>query len=167
MLIFALNIVGVRIYGEVEFVFAIIKIITLVGLLILSLVIDLGGIPGQPRIGFGLWKNPGAMNTYKAKGDLGRFLGFWSTLTNAAFSYNGIEMVASMAGEAANPRRNIPKAVRRIFWRILFFYVFGALAIGCLVPYNDKNLLQAQASEAAGAARSPVRWSPTLIIVCA
>ena len=52
-------------------------------------------------------------------------------------------------------RKNIPKAVRRVFWRILFFYVLGALAIGVLVPYNDSRLLGAQESNAKGAAASP------------
>lgn len=86
-----------------------------------------------------------------AKGDAGRFLGLFSTLVNAAFSYGGVEMVAVAAGEAENPRKNIPKAVRRVFWRILFFYCLGSLAIGVLVPSDNKQLL----SKAAGAARSP------------
>ena len=54
-----------------------------------------------------------------------------------------------------DPRKNIPKAVRRVFWRILFFYVLGALAIGVLVRYNDPKLLGAQDSGAKGAAASP------------
>ena len=85
----------------------------------------------------------------------GRFLGLFSTLVNAAFSYGGVETVAVAAGEAENPRKNIPKAVRRVFWRILFFYVLGSLAIGVLVPYDDPNLLNAQSSGASGAAQSP------------
>ena len=95
------------------------------------------------------------MKEYIGTGDTGRFLGLFSTLVNAAFSYGGVEMVAVAAGEAENPRKNIPKAVRRVFWRILFFYVLGALAVGVLVPYNDPNLLSAQKAGAAGAARSP------------
>lgn len=96
------------------------------------------------------------MKPYKAAGDLGRFLGLWSTMSNAAFSYNGVETIAAAAGETENPRQNIPKAVKRVFWRILFFYVLGALALGVLVPYNDVNLLHAQSVSAAGATRSPV-----------
>jgi yeast amino acid transporter len=49
-------------------------------------------------------------------------------------------------------RKNIPKAVRRVFWRILFFYVLGSLAIGVLVPSNDDKLLNPTKP---GAARSP------------
>ena len=74
---------------------------------------------------------------------------------NAAFAYAGVEMVAVAAGESENPRHNIPKAVRRVFWRILFFYVLGSLAIGVLVPYNERMLLDAQRSQAPGAAASP------------
>jgi len=95
------------------------------------------------------------MKAYIAGGASGRFLGLWSTLVNAAFSYGGVEMVAVAAGEAEDPRRNIPKAVRRVFWRILFFYVLGSLAIGVLVPYNDEHLINARANGAAGAAQSP------------
>ena len=136
--------------------FASVKIITIVGLLIMALCLDLGGGPTHDRIGFRYWKNPGAMKTYiSSDPNTGRFLGLFSTLVNAAFSYGGVEMVAVAAGEAENPRKNIPKAVRRVFWRILFFYVLGSLAIGVLVPYNDPNLLSAQSSGAAGAAQSP------------
>ncbi len=60
-------------------------------------------------------------------------------------------MVAVAAGEAEDPRRNIPKAVRRVFWRILFFYVLGSWAIGVTVPANDPRLLH----PGVGAAGSP------------
>ena len=155
VLVLALNIFAVSIYGEAEFIFASIKIITIVGLLILALIIDVGGVPGQHRLGFQYWHNPGAMKSYVASGSAGRFLGLWSTLVNAAFSYGGVENVAVAAGEAEDPRRNIPKAIRRVFWRILFFYVLGSLAIGVLVPSNDPNLLSAIANGAPGAAASP------------
>lgn len=155
VLVLCLNIFAVSIYGEAEFIFASIKIITIIGLLILALIIDVGGVPGQHRLGFQYWRNPGAMKPYIAGGSTGRFLGLWSTLVNAAFSYGGVEMVAVAAGEAEDPRRNIPKAVRRVFWRILFFYVLGSLAIGVLVPSNDENLINARETGAAGAAQSP------------
>ncbi len=101
---------AVEIFGEVEFVFAAIKVVTMVGLLILSLVIDLGGGPNHHRLGFQYWQNPGAMKEYIEIGDLGRFLGLFSTLITASFSYGGIEAIAVIAGEAENPRKNMPKA---------------------------------------------------------
>ena len=125
----------------------------------MSFILVLGGGPNRFRYGFYYWQHPGAMEQYYVtdpnRADLGRFLSFFATLVNAAFSYGGVETVAVAAGEAENPRKNIPKAVRRVFWRILFFYVLGSLAIGMLVPYDDPNLLDAQASGAPGAAASP------------
>lgn len=150
-----LNIFAVAVYGEAEFCFAAVKIVTIVGLILFAFVIDLGGGPTRDRLGFRYWHHPGAMRPYIADGSTGRFLGWFSVLVNAAFSYGGVEMVAVAAGEAENPRHNIPKAVRRVFWRILFFYVLGSLAIGVLIPYNDKRLLAAQKAEAPGGAASP------------
>lgn len=155
ILIIVLNIFAVSIYGEAEFIFASLKIITIVGLLIMALCVDLGANPKGDRIGFRYWKDPGAMKTYIADGATGRFLGFFSTIINAAFAYVGVESVACAAGEAANPRKNIPKACRRVFWRILFFYVLGALAIGVLVPYTNPSLLSAQKAGVKSAAASP------------
>lgn len=47
----------------------------------------------------------------------------------------------SAASETENPRRNIAKAVRRVFWRIIIFYILGILITGMLVPYDDPELL--------------------------
>lgn len=52
-------------------------------------------------------------------------------------------------------RKNVPRAVSRVFWRILFFYVLGSLAIGVLVPYNDNALLTTQASNVQTGVASP------------
>ncbi|PSN66295.1 amino-acid permease inda1 [Corynespora cassiicola Philippines] len=151
VIIVVLNIFAVSIYGEAEFIFASIKIITILGLLLVGLVIMLGGAPDKDRRGFRYWKE-GAMKEYVGTGNTGRFTGLWSTLVNAAFSYGGVEMVAVAAGEAANPRKNIPKAVRRVFWRILFFYVFGSFIIGVTVSSNNPDLTNENAK---GAQSSP------------
>ena len=154
-LIIILNIFAVSIYGEAEFCFASIKLVTIVGLLIFAFIIDLGGGPTHDRLGFRFWKNPGAMKQFLATGDTGRFFGLWSVLVNAAFSYGGVEMVAVAAGEAENPRVNIPKAVRRVFWRILFFYILGSLAIGVLISSSDPLLLNQQRLDKNNSAASP------------
>ncbi len=155
LVVVALNMFTVSIYGEAEFIFASIKIVTIAGLIIFAFIIDLGGGPTRDRLGFRYWKSPGAMKAYLADGNTGRFLGLFSTLVNAAYSYAGVEMVAVAAGESENPRRNVPKAVRRVFWRILFFYVLGSFAIGVLIPYNDKRLLDAISNNSHEAAASP------------
>ena len=75
------------------------------------------------------------------EGSLGRFLGFWGVFNVAAFSIGGPEFVAMCAGEAQNPRAVIPKAFRRVFWRLAAFYVLGILCVGILIAYNDADLL--------------------------
>ena len=140
ILIVCLNVFAVSIYGEAEFIFASVKIITILGLLLFCFIIFWGGGPTRDRLGFRYWQRPGAMPPTVLEGNAGRFLSFFSTLVNAAFSYGGVEAVAVAAGEAKNPRRNIPKAIRRVFWRILIFYFFGTLAIGVTVPHTDPGL---------------------------
>ena len=150
-----INLVPVRIYGEVEFVFGGIKLTTIVGLILLMLIITCGGGPNHDAIGFRYWDVPGSMLEYLEKGSLGRFLAFWKVFIQATFSYGGSEMVVIAAGETENPRRNIPKAVRRVFWRILIFYVLSILLVGMCVSPNDPRLLNAISSSAPGAAASP------------
>lgn len=168
VLVICLNIFAVSIYGEAEFCFASIKLITIVGLLILAFIIDVGGVPTQPRLGFHYWKSPyEPMKSVVASGSAGRFLGFFSTLVNAAFSFGGVEMVAVAAGEAENPRKNIPKAVKRVFWRILVFYVLGSLAIGVCVASDDDQLLHGSGSAASpwviAVNRAGIKTLPSII----
>ena len=61
-------------------------------------------------------------------------------MTQAAFSFIGTEIVAIAAGEAKNPRRNLPKAIKRVYIRILLFYIGGTTVIGLLVPSNNPHL---------------------------
>ena len=95
------------------------------------------------------------MREYVKEGDLGRFLAFWKVFIQATFSYGGSEMVVIAAGETENPRRNIPKAVRRVFWRIAIFYVLAIFLVGMCVSSTDKRLLNAIDEGAPGVGASP------------
>jgi lysine-specific permease len=70
----------------------------------------------------------------------------------AGFSFQGTELVGVAAGEAKNPRREVPKAIRTVFWRIMLFYIGAIFIIGCLIPFTDPSLL---ASGEADVASSP------------
>jgi amino acid transporter len=144
-----INALGVGAYGEAEFWFSSIKVITITGMIILGIIVDLGGGPKHDRIGFRYWKDPGPFTDYHGiTGPKGHFLGTCSVATQAAFSYLGTEAVAIAAAEARNPRRNIPKAIRRVYFRVLVFYIGGVFIIGLLVPSNNPllNLNSANAS---------------------
>jgi len=79
---FVVGISFVGIYGEVEFWFACLKILLVVFLIILGLVIDLGGIPGQERLGFRYWNHPGPFVEHIATGKWGEFLGKLNLFSN-------------------------------------------------------------------------------------
>ncbi|KAJ8084954.1 hypothetical protein PM082_003731 [Marasmius tenuissimus] len=139
--VIAINVMGAGAYGEAEFVFASIKVITIVGLIILGIVLDLGGGPNHDRIGFRYWKDPGPFAQFNGiEGAKGRFLGWWAVMSQAAFSFIGSEIVAIAAGEAKNPRRNIPRAIKRVYIRILLFYIGGTFIIGLLVKHTEPDL---------------------------
>jgi amino acid transporter len=123
-----------------EVFFAALKILLIIGLIIAGLVVDLGGSPSGDRIGFRYWKNPGPFNEYIVPGNTGKFLGFWSSLISAAYSYANIQVVAIAGAETKNPRVIIPNAIRMTFWRVLIFYIISILIVGMLVPFNDPNL---------------------------
>ncbi|CAJ2510481.1 Uu.00g132900.m01.CDS01 [Anthostomella pinea] len=141
----------VRVFGEVEFIFALLKIFLVFFLIILGLMIDLGGVPGTPRIGFAYWRNPGPFVENIATGDWGRFLGYWSVMTSAVFSFAGVESLAMAAAETHNPQQAIPAACKRVFIRIVIFYMLAILVVGMLVASNDPRLNDSSGS----AAQSP------------
>lgn len=140
--VYAINLTGVRWYGEAEFIFSAMKVVVIVILIILGLILDLGGGPNHDRVGFRYWLNPGPfVQLHNIPGATGRFLGVWTVFVQAAYSYLGVEIVAISAGEAKNPRKSIPKAIKRVFFRILLFYICGITVIGLLVPSNSPRLL--------------------------
>lgn len=138
----AINFFGVRWYGETEFFFSAVKVLAIIILIIMGLVLDLGGGPSHEVVGFKHWRHPGVFKQLKGiPGVWGRFLSFWSVFIQASYSFLGTEMVAIAAGEAANPRKTVPKAISSVFYRILLFYILGALVVGMLVPSDDPRLL--------------------------
>lgn len=167
-----INMFGAGIYGEAEFIFASVKVITIVGLIILGIVLDLGGGPSEDRIGFRYWKHPGPFAQFNGiSGSKGRFLGWWAVMSQAAFSYIGTEIVAIAAGEAKNPRRNIPRAIKRVYIRILLFYIGGVTIIGLLVPYTSPGLNLADGTAASSPfviaiRRSGIKALPSIINAC-
>lgn len=141
VLVTAVNFVPVKFYGEIEFWVAAVKVIAIVGFILYSLIIVCGGGPQGP-IGFRYWRNPGPWGpgSFFEGTAKGRLLGWVSSLINAAFTYQGTELVGISAGEAKNPRRAVPKAINKVFFRILFFYILSLFFVGLLVPYNDPRI---------------------------
>ncbi|ENQ2251898.1 amino acid permease [Listeria monocytogenes] len=141
ILIFGLNALSVKAYGESEYWFSIIKVATVIIFLIVG-VLTIVGILGGEVIGF---------SNFTA-GDAplkGGFFAILGTFLIAGFSFQGTEMVGIAAGESATPETSVPKAIKQVFWRILLFYIFAIFIIGMIIPYTNPNLLSAEATDVA------------------
>ena len=156
VLVVALNIFAVGIYGESEFWFTSIKIIAILGLIVLGTVLFFGGGPNHDRLGFRYWQHGFAFKPYQATGATGRFLGFWTAVVRSGFAFVfGPEIITIAAGESADPRHSIPKAGKRFVYRLMIFYILGTLVISVTVSSVDPSLLQAVSDGVTDAGASP------------
>ncbi|EMS7698463.1 amino acid permease [Listeria monocytogenes] len=141
ILIFGLNALSVKAYGESEYWFSIIKVATVIIFLIVG-VLTIVGILGGEVIGFSNFTAGDA--PFK-----GGFFAILGTFLIAGFSFQGTEMVGIAAGESTTPETSVPKAIKQVFWRILLFYIFAIFIIGMIIPYTNPNLLSAEATDVA------------------
>ncbi len=126
-----LNLLAVKVYGEMEFWFALIKVLTVV-LMIAggAAIIWLGWGNGGHPVGLSnLWSHGG----WFPNGVTGMVL----ALPVLVFSFGGIETIGMAAAEAAHPEQTIPRAVNSVIWRILIFYVGALFVIMAIYPWNE------------------------------
>lgn len=133
ILIIGINLCGVKVYGEAEYTFSILKVTAVIGFIILGVVINCGGTQDSGYIGGKYWANPGAFHN--------GFKGFCNILVTAAFSFSGTELVGLAAAETHNPSKALPTAIKQVFWRIALFYIVSITIVGLLVPYTDERLI--------------------------
>ncbi|KAI6080567.1 amino acid permease/ SLC12A domain-containing protein [Hypoxylon rubiginosum] len=150
-----INLLAVKWYGETEFWAALGKVLLIIGLIIFTFIVMVGGNPQHDTFGFRYWYSPGSFATYYSSGALGRFQGFMQCLIQASFTIAGPDYVSMAAGEAENPRVVMPRAFKAVFYRLTSFFMLGSLCVGILVPYNDAEMTRAFADSEPGAAASP------------
>ncbi len=133
VVLLGVNLTAVGMFGEFEFWFAIIKVVTIIGMILLGLAIIVFGITSLgDSAGFSnLWSSDG----FFPKGFKGPFL----ALQIVMFAFLGVELIGVTAGEAENPDKTIPSAINKVLWRILIFYVGALLVIMSLVAWNKLN----------------------------
>jgi yeast amino acid transporter len=142
---------GVRGYGEFEFGASMIKIIAVIGFIILGIVITSGGAPNGVAFGDRYWHTEqGAF--------FNGFQGFCSVFVAAAFAFAGTELIGLAAAETGNPRKEVPKAAKQIFARILLFYVLALLMVTLCVDPTDPRL-------SGGTSSYDARASPFVIAI--
>lgn len=159
------NMISVRVFGEIEYLFSLLKVIaTLLGIIIM-IVINRGGMGKEGAIGFRYWKHLDSdfdhnlifgpfRPTFDLKsnglnsstdgigGDTGRFLSILVATVVASYAYSGTEIVCIAACEAKDPRKALPSATKRVFWRILLFYCLASFAVSLNIYAGDPRLLR-------------------------
>lgn len=133
-LLFGLNYLSTRAFGEGEFWFASIKVVTIIIFLAVG-VLMIFGILGGTSPGFANWTTGDA----PFAGGIGPVISIFMV---AGFSFQGTELVGIAAGESQDPEKNVPRAIKSVFWRILLFYIGAIAVLGFLIPYTDDRLLQ-------------------------
>ncbi|CAH0304150.1 Lysine-specific permease [Peribacillus sp. Bi96] len=134
IIMFLINYMSVKGFGEAEFWFAMIKVVTVVIFLITGVLIILGIMGGNDPIGFSNFTmGDGPFN--------GGFFTILGVFMAAGFSFQGTELLGVTAGESEDPEKNIPKAIRSVFWRIILFYILAIFVIGMIIPFTDSRLL--------------------------
>lgn len=127
----AVNLIAVAAYGEFEFWFALIKVITIIAMIIGGLGMILFGL-GNDGIAMGI-SNLWSYGGFFPHGISGMMM----AVVMVMFAYVGIELVGVTAGEAKNPEKTLPAAIDKVFWRILIFYVGALFVIMSLFPWNQ------------------------------
>ncbi|MGP3950128.1 amino acid permease [Streptomyces sp. 7N604] len=122
VVLFGVNLISVKIFGEVEFWFSMIKVTAIIGMIVIGLgVLTLGfSDAGETAAASNLWAHHGIFPN-----GIGSSL---MTLQGVMFAYLAVELVGVTAGESENPEKTLPKAINTLPWRIIVFYV-GALVI--------------------------------------
>ncbi len=134
VIVLTFNMLSVKAYGESEYWFAMIKVVTVIIFIIVSFLMIFGILGGNAPVGFtNLFKGDAPFN--------GGFMAMFGIFLAAGFSFQGTEMLGITAGETDNPAKSIPKAVKSVFWRIILFYILAIGVISLLIPYTDSRLL--------------------------
>src|SRR5215469_10070525 len=131
VVLYGANMLAVRVFGEMEFWFALIKVAMIVMLIVGGLIVilfrvgDLGATAGFSN----LW-SPGGLLPFG-------LLGVLLTFQMVMFGFQGVELIGVTAGEAENPEVVLPRATNSIIYRILIFYIGALTVIMSLVPWNQ------------------------------
>lgn len=136
--IFGLNYLSVKSYGEAEYWFALIKVATVIIFIITGTLMIFGILTGD-----GFTATPGLENWFVGDAP---FVGGLPAMIGVAmivgFSFQGTELIGIAAGESQDPGKTIPSVVKKVFWRILLFYILAILVISLLIPYTTESLLR-------------------------
>lgn len=126
--------------GEAEFWMSCVKLLVMTTLILTCFVISMDGQPSGKRIGFSYWNDPGAFGEYlnrRAQRPPTRILGSHRPVDLCLHRYRS---GGRCIRRGAKPQKTIRSAIRQTLWRIVFFYIIGAVVLGMAVPYTNDQL---------------------------
>ncbi len=129
ILINMINLMHVKVFGEMEFLFSIIKILAIIGMISFGAYLLASGHAGETASVSNLW----ALGGFFPNGISGLVM----AMAIIMFSFGGIELVGITAAEAKDPTKTIPKAVNQIVYRVLLFYICTIFILLSLYPWNQ------------------------------
>ena len=137
LVINVINLASVKVYGETEFWFSIIKVVAIIAMIIFGVYLLVSGNGGERATVANLYNDGGFFphGWLNGNGDIG-YSGLLAALVIIMFSFGGLELVGITAAEAENPEKNIPKATNQVLWRILVFYVGALFILFSLMPWR-------------------------------
>nr|WP_310617196.1 aromatic amino acid transporter AroP [Pantoea cypripedii] len=124
----AINLTNVKVFGEMEFWFAIIKVVAVIGMILFGGWLLFSGNGGPQATVSNLWNQGGFLPN--------GFGGLVMMMAIIMFSFGGLELVGITAAEADNPEQSIPKATNQVLWRILIFYIGSLAVLLSLLPWT-------------------------------
>lgn len=129
ILINVINLSHVKIFGEMEFLFSIIKILAIIAMIGFGAYLLASGGAGEAASIANLWQLGGFFPN--------GYTGLIMAMAAIMFSFGGIELVGIAAAETRNPTQTIPKAINQIVYRVLLFYVGTIFILLSLYPWNQ------------------------------
>ena len=138
LVINGINLASVKIYGEAEFWFAIIKVIAIVAMILFGIYLLISGTGGSQAQVANLWNDGGFFPKGWFSIDKGgTYQGLLPAMALIMFSFGGLELIGITAAEAENPEKNIPRATNQVIYRILIFYVGALIILFSLSPWRE------------------------------
>nr|WP_239457602.1 amino acid permease [Bifidobacterium pullorum] len=139
VLVFVLNILSVRLYGESEFWFASVKVVAIVAFILIGLLAICGAIPITGADG-ARQPAPGLTHLTEGGGFPNGALPVFSTLLTVVFAFSGTEVVGVAAGETRDPGTAIPKAVHTTVLRLAIFFIGSIGVMAALIPWHQAGV---------------------------
>lgn len=138
VLLFLLNSRSARFFGESEFWFAGVKVITIVLFILLGGaamfgLIDMQGTTAPPRF-----------TNFIGQGGLfpNGFLPVLFVMISVNFAFSGTELIGVTAGESENPERDIPRSIHNVIWRTIVFFIGAIFVLAGLIPWKEAGVVE-------------------------